>query len=114
MFGITVHEMQPKVDSGAIVAAEWFDVAPESDLATLERVTYLQLAALFRKLAPQLATRATPLPHLSHTWSGRKTTLAEATALAQTAPGMSEAEIARRHRACGRIIAANEDPGWPT
>jgi methionyl-tRNA formyltransferase len=113
-FGITVHEMKPKVDSGAIVAAEWFDIEPESDLGALERSTYLRLAALFRKLAPHLATRISPLPHLTHTWSGRKTTSADATALAQTAPGMSEAEIARRHRACGRIITPNEDPGWLT
>jgi len=113
-FGITVHEMQPKVDSGAIVAAEWFDVAPEADLAVLERDTYLRLAALFRKLARHLATRATPLSHLTHTWSGRKTTLADARALAHTSVGMSETEIARRRRACGHVIAPNEDPGWQT
>jgi hypothetical protein len=112
-FGITVHEMRAKVDSGPIVAAEWFDVAPASDLADLERTTYLRLAALFRKLAPALATSAAPLPHTTHAWSGRKTTLADAMALAQATAEMNESEIARRRRACGRIVMPNEDPGWP-
>ncbi|TAL02000.1 MAG: hypothetical protein EPO08_08265 [Rhodospirillaceae bacterium] len=112
-FGITVHEMAPKVDSGAIVAVEWFDLAPDSDLATIEKQTYLRLATVFRKLSKHLATCAAPLPRLPHGWSGHKTTRAEALALARITPEMSESEIARRRRACGQIEMPSDDPGWP-
>jgi hypothetical protein len=53
------------------------------------------------------------LPHLNHTWSGRKTTRADAMALAVITEGMSRAEIARRRRACGEMVVA-QDPGWLT
>jgi len=112
-FGITVHEMAAKVDCGAIVAADWFDVPAECDLSTMEQLTYLRLAAAFRKLAKHLATRWEPLPHLAHTWSGLKTTRAQALALGQITPDMSAAEIARRRRACGQINQSPDDPGWP-
>ena len=113
-FGITVHEMLAKVDSGPIVAIDWFDFTPVPTLPELEKATYLCLAAMFRKLARPLATQVEPLPHIDATWSGRKTKLADVTALSQVTPGMPEAEIERRRRACGRVIMPNEDPGWPT
>jgi methionyl-tRNA formyltransferase len=112
-FGITVHEMEPKVDSGAIISADFFDVPPGCDLAELEKITYLRLASVFRKLARSLATEITPLPHVAHTWSGRKTTLAEAIALSQVTKDMSAEEVDRRRRACGQINIPTEDQGWP-
>jgi methionyl-tRNA formyltransferase len=108
-FGITVHEMEPKVDSGAIVVVDDFPVPPECDLAELEKITYLRLADVFRKLARHLATNLLPLPRTTHTWSGRKTTLAEAIALARITQDMSEAEVARRRRACGQVNMIDED-----
>jgi methionyl-tRNA formyltransferase len=112
-FGITIHEMAPKVDSGAIVAVDFFGVPSGCDLAELEKITYMRLATAFQKLSKPLATTTRPLPRIAHTWSGHKTTLAEATALAQVTQDMSAAEIERRRRACGRVTMPNEDPGWP-
>jgi methionyl-tRNA formyltransferase len=113
-FGITVHEMEAKVDSGAIVAVDDFPVPPECDLAELEKITYLRLADVFRKLARHLASERLPLPHTTHTWSGHKTTLAEAIALSRITEDMSEAEVARRRRACGQVSTVEEDQGWPS
>lgn len=112
-FGITVHEMAPKVDSGAIVAVDHFDIPPACDLAELEKITYLHLASSFRRLAKPLATHILPLPRIAQTWHGRKTTLAEAMALASITAEMSDAEIALRRRACGQIVMPADDPGWP-
>ena len=100
-FGITVHEMVPKVDSGAIVAAEWFDIPKDCDLMELESLTLVQLIKTFRRFAPYLATFSLPLPHHGIHWQGRKTTKADCMALCQLTPDMNPEEIARRRRCCG-------------
>ncbi|MBL8642728.1 MAG: hypothetical protein JNK21_02260 [Rhodospirillaceae bacterium] len=107
-FGITVHEMAPKVDAGAIVSAEWFGISPETTLPQLDELTFATLADKFRALSYQLATMSQPLRRLPYRWSGRKTTLAEAEALRHITPGMDAAEIERRKRACGgQVIEAS-------
>ena len=103
-FGITVHEMLASVDSGPIVAAEWFDIVPDADLEWLEQMTLLQLLTLFRKLAPHLATNAAPLPRQLVPWRGRKTTKADCDALCAITADLNPAEAERRRRACGGHI----------
>ncbi len=100
-FGVTVHEMAAKVDSGPIVAVDWFDLPATWDLNVLENFAFDRVVALFDKLAPHLATRAEPLARLPHTWSGVKTTLAQAAAISQITPDLPLQEIIRRQRACG-------------
>ncbi len=102
-FGITVHEMAPRVDSGPIVMTERFAVPADSDLETLESLTLTKLAQTFRRMAPYLANVARPLPHLPVAWSGRRTTRADYDALRVITPDMDAAEIARRRRCCGHI-----------
>lgn len=100
-FGITVHEMLPSVDSGAIVAAEWFPIPKACDLATLEEKTFFVLFAAFERYAPHLALKAEPLRRQLIPWRGRKTTKAECDALAVITSDMPPAEADRRRRACG-------------
>ena len=116
-FGITVHEMLASVDSGAIIAAEWFDVpapspTPETDLEALDHLTLMHLLASFRRLARDLALKPEPLRRQMIGWQGRKTTKADCDALCATTPNMSAGEVARRRRACGpyllRKIQANQ------
>lgn len=102
-FGITVHEMAAKVDSGPIVMTERFAIPPDSDLDALESLTLIRLAQAFGRMAPYFANVARPLPHLPVAWSGRKTTRADFEALRAVTPEMDEAEIERRRRACGGI-----------
>jgi methionyl-tRNA formyltransferase len=111
-FGVTVHEMAARVDSGPIVAVDWFDVPPDCTLAVLERLTLNRLIALFRELAPHLARTAAPLPRLGVLWSGGKTTLAQVDALRRITPDLSPAEAERRRRACGGQVIETADPGW--
>ena len=110
-FGVTVHEMAPRVDSGAIVAVDLFDVPPGCDLRTLENLTFKRLIALLRTLGPHLACTATPLPAIDAAWSGRKTKLAEVDVLARLTPDLSPTEVARRWRALGGQVFET-DAGW--
>lgn len=100
-FGITVHEMLSSVDSGPIVAAEWFTIPEGCDLATLEELTSMELAKVFKRLAPHLAMKTEPLRRQLIPWRGRKTTKAECDALCAVTPDMAPAEAERRRRACG-------------
>jgi methionyl-tRNA formyltransferase len=103
-FGVTVHEMAARVDSGAIVAADWFDIPAGCDLGQLEELTFLRLIDAFRRLAPQMAHIDRPLPHAIYRWSGRKTTKAECDALCRLAPDLTPEEVARRRQACGAFL----------
>ena len=106
-FGVTVHEMMASVDSGPIVAAAWFALNPAWDLGDLEEQTLIQLFTLFKELAPHLAVNPGPVAHQSIPWRGRKTTKAECDALCSTSSDMSDAEVARRRRACGGPMLHN-------
>ncbi len=110
-FGVTVHEMAARVDSGPIVAVDLFDVPHGCDLRTLENLTFKRLIALLRTLGPHLARIASPLPAIDAAWSGRKTRLAEVDVLARLTPDLTPAEIARRRRALGGQVF-EPDPGW--
>ncbi len=100
-FGITVHEMLASVDSGPIVAAEWFSVPDDCLLQDLEELTLKHLVTAFYRLTPHLANKREPLPRLRYVWSGRKTTKAECDALAVISADMDDVEATRRRRACG-------------
>ncbi len=101
-FGATVHEMTPRVDEGAIVAIEDFEVPDGVRVDQLDILTYKALANLFRRLARHLATEDRPLERLRDVrWSGLKHTKAEAEAMRELPPDCPEEEIRRRFRAFG-------------
>jgi len=103
-FGITVHEMAAKVDAGAIVAAEWFNLPPDCDLPRLEEMAFAVLVQKFRVLSFHLARIERPLIRQPYRWSGRKTKKSDCETLCRITPGLDAAEIARRRRACGLHI----------
>ena len=55
-FGVTVHEMAERVDSGAIVDVATFPLPVGIGVTELESLAYTHLAQQFWKLAPTLAT----------------------------------------------------------
>lgn len=103
-FGITVHEMVRQVDAGPIVAAEWFVVPENCDLATLEQLAFIELAGKFRQLAPLLVDLERPLPRMPYRWSGKRTSRADCERLCQITPGLSDREIELLRRACGSFL----------
>lgn len=103
-FGVTVHEMEPLVDSGPIVTADWFTMPENRDLATLESLTYERLFTVFQRMAPYLANVTRPLPRLPYRWSGRKTRKSHCDDLCRITPDLDVAEAARRIAACGGFV----------
>lgn len=83
-FGATAHVMVEKVDAGPIVAVDLFPVPLAATVTSLEELTYVRLAQMFRRLAPAL-TQAEALPVLPICWSGKKGTRARYAALAKQA-----------------------------
>lgn len=102
-FGATVHVMEDRVDEGAIVGVEWFDVPDDPKLRCdeLEIMAYKALVGLFQKLARHLACDDAPLPPIGETWSGRKRTKKDVESLKDLPPDVSEEEVRLRFRAFG-------------
>lgn len=106
-FGVTAHEMVARVDAGAIIAAEYFDLPAGADLEMIETRAYQALAALFRRLAPQLLQTGTPLRRAATArWTGPTRTKAQFDALRTLDPSLSPEERARRKRAFGTHVIA--------
>jgi methionyl-tRNA formyltransferase len=100
-FGITVHEMAAKVDAGPIVAAEWFAIPSNCDLAKLEELAFAALVEKFRALSYHLAMIDRPMVRQPYRWGARKTKKADRDALCLITPDLDPTETARRRRACG-------------
>ena len=100
-YGVTVHEMAAKVDTGTIVAAERFDMPPGLRFVDLELHAYKALVALFSSLAERLAGDPAPLAPSGDAWSGRVTTKRDFERMGEITEDMDEAEITRRFRAFG-------------
>lgn len=100
-FGVTVHEMTPRVDEGAIVAIEWFGIPENAEREALEAIAFKRLIAMFHRLAPHLAHSSDPFTPVDATWSGPKRTKAEAAALGAITDDLDPQEADRRKRAFG-------------
>jgi methionyl-tRNA formyltransferase len=100
-FGVTLHEMAAKVDSGPIVDVMGFDVPPGAKPQDLEVLAYLAVIQMFADYAPKLACDPSPLPQADIAWSGPVRTHGEAARLAEITSVLSEDEIGRRSRAFG-------------
>ncbi len=100
-FGVTLHEMAPAVDSGAIVDVWRFPIPEDAKFLDVERTSYATALQMFADYAPYLATDDTPLPHTEEIWSDRQCTKAEAERLKRIEADLSEEEIVRRYRAFG-------------
>ena len=101
MFGATVHEMVAKVDSGPIVAVDWFQIPDNTRFIDLELKAFATLVRLFVNLAPHLAINNSPLEQLEIGWAGRATTKRDFERMRKINETMSETEIKRRFRAFG-------------
>ena len=101
IFGVTAHEMALKVDTGPIVAVDWFQVPDGLRFTELEMRAFEALVRIFMKLAPHLATIDKPLPQIEIGWAGKATTKQDFENMREIHENMSEVEIKRRFRAFG-------------
>lgn len=100
-FGVTLHEMAPKVDSGSIVEVRRFEVPGNAKFQDLEITAFETIIQMFNDYVAHLATNDEPLPHSDEVWTGRNRTKAEAAKLKQIESDLSEEEIVLRYRAFG-------------
>lgn len=100
-FGVTLHEMATKVDSGPIVEARRFDVPPGAKFQELEILAFEAVIQMFADYAPRLALDPAPLPHADIPWAGPLRTRAAADRLTEITSNLTEDEITRRYRAFG-------------
>ncbi|MGA7971225.1 MAG: formyltransferase family protein [Pseudolabrys sp.] len=100
-FGVTVHVMHERVDSGPIVAVDLFDVPAAATPEGLETLAYTRLARNFFALAEALATSPRALPPLPVQWCGRKSTQRRCAELCEIPLDIAPDELARRVAAFG-------------
>ncbi|MGE4064012.1 MAG: formyltransferase family protein [Rhodospirillaceae bacterium] len=100
-FGVTLHEMAPAVDTGAICMVEAFKVDPQWDRLALDTHTFVVLMHMLEKAAPLLADVHTPLRYCGDVWSGRRRGRTDFEALCRLPENFTAIELAQRLRAVG-------------
>ena len=100
-YGVTAHEMEAAVDSGAIVGVKAFPVPADIRYLDLEILAYQHLLNLVDRLMPELAKTAIPLEVLPVCWGSQKKSRRDFEHMKQISDSMSEDEIRRRWRAFG-------------
>ncbi|MBV9565989.1 MAG: methionyl-tRNA formyltransferase [Bradyrhizobium sp.] len=109
-FGVTVHLMAERVDSGPIVETALFQVPAEISVLGLEGLAYAHLAQLFWRLSKKLATDASALPAGPLHWSSKKNSRRGYRAICDIPLDISKEELDRRMR----IFGANHYGMTPT
>jgi methionyl-tRNA formyltransferase len=100
-FAVTLHEMAPAVDSGAICVVERFKIDPRWDRLGLDTHTFVVLMHVLDRMAPRLADVHTPLGYSGDVWSGHKRTRKHFDALCHLPENFTAAELTQRLRAVG-------------
>ncbi|MAH85371.1 MAG: hypothetical protein CBB68_14180 [Rhodospirillaceae bacterium TMED8] len=100
-YGVTVHEITSTIDSGTIVATEWFKVRDKIRFSELEMDAYKVLLSVFQRMSERLAKNPTPLLPSGETWSGKTNTREDFNRMREVTAEMDEGEITLRFRAFG-------------
>jgi methionyl-tRNA formyltransferase len=95
-FGATAHAMIERVDAGPIVGLKMFGIPPNMSVLRLQELAFVELARLFWRPAPALATQSEPLAELPIKWSGTKSTRRMYSAMCDIPAGISKEELERR------------------
>lgn len=106
VFGVTVHEMQGRVDSGPIVGVELFAIPDGTSVARLDQLAFAALARIFWNLAPSL-TSAAPLGMLPVAWTGRKSTRRRHQEIRAVPVTVTKDDLERRIEAFGQDDAGD-------
>jgi len=93
--------MNERVDEGAIVGIDTFDMPAGIDRQTLDALALASAMRLVAHLAEELADIPTPLRPLPVAWSGRRRTAKDFAALCEIPPDISADDFAHRYRAVG-------------
>lgn len=104
-YGVTAHRMEPRVDSGEIIAVRRFPVSPNASVHDLTLRCYGEIEVLFAEILERFLS-AGELPATSERWTRKPYTRRELNDLCRLRSDMPQEEIARR-------IRATTYPGMP-
>lgn len=104
-FGITVHHMKEKVDSGDIILVERFPIFSNDSVYTLSQRCYAYIFIAFIKLLPAIIDNR-PFPTSDERWQRNPYTRKQLNALCRLTSNMPREEVERR-------IRATTYPGMP-
>lgn len=104
-FGITIHHMKEKVDSGSIILVERFPVFKNDSVYTLTQRCYAYIYIAFVKVFMFISTNQL-LPESEEQWTRKPYTRKELNELCVITPDMPEKEVNRR-------VKATAYPGMP-
>ena len=97
-YGVTCHEMAPRVDSGRIVRTSRFPVFPADSVSSLKERSMAYMLVLFYEVMAQLLSEDQPR-YSGEQWTRDPYTRRELDALCRLTRDMSQREIDRRVRA---------------
>jgi len=106
-YGSTCHVMQPKVDTGEILAVDRFPISPDETVKSLQDRTLARMLLLFAEflrsgndwIVGDHPSAASFPAGTRHQWSRRPFTRADLEELCTLTPEMDEAEMRQRIRA---------------
>lgn len=101
-YGVTAHEMAPKVDTGAIVGVSRFPFPPEPDLTNIGDLIFAKAVELFAQVASHCAITNAPMAAIDQSWGAKRYTRADFHALCRSGSGLSAPDLDRLRRACGK------------
>ena len=97
-FGVTCHHMNPKVDTGSIIAVHRFPLLASDSVWSLTHRAYAYILQLFYEVMIDVL-KNTELRTSDETWRRKPYLRSELDELCRVTPEMSEAEKNRRIRA---------------
>ena len=100
-YGVTVHEMSPKIDAGKIVSLLEFDIPPHTTPQQLVDLTTAHMVSLFQQLANQFAKQTSYLLPIGAQWQKSPNRKRDFAALCHIPQGIDAAELKRRIFAFG-------------
>jgi methionyl-tRNA formyltransferase len=101
-FGITVHHMEPKVDSGEIIMVKRFPITKGETVWSLSQKCYAYIFVAFTEILPYLLAGRTDMGFnfiRGAKWTRKPYTRKELDELCVITKDMSDREVARRVRA---------------
>lgn len=98
-FGVTLHELAPAIDSGAIIAVDYFPIPSDITAAELNSESYVALLRLFSTWIDRILETTDDLSQSDEQWIGAPRTHREAVRLANTSDAATDDDRDRRKRA---------------
>lgn len=97
-FGITCHHMNPKVDTGQLIAVKRFPLYESDTVLSLTQRCYGFILAMFYEIM-SLVLKGNELPKLDEDWKRKPYERKELDVLCRITPDMAKDEIQRRVKA---------------